>query len=132
MIVLTTYTDDASVFTALKAGARGYLTKDADAAEIQRPVQAVHAGEAVLDPTVQRRLLESLKAPAESYPDGLTQREVYVLVLIAGGLSNQQIAGKLFISEATVQTHINNIFSKANLRDRGQAVAYAFRHRLAT
>lgn len=134
VIILTTYADDSSVFAALKAGARGYLTKDADAAEIQRAIEAVHRGDALLDPSVQRRLIEGLHTPATSaaaYPDGLTQREVDVLRLIAGGLSNQQIAGKLFISEATVKTHINNIFSKANLRDRGQAVAYAFRNGFA-
>ncbi len=130
VIVLTTYADDASVFAALKAGARGYLTKDSDAADIQRAIETVHRGEALLDPSVQRRLLEGLNAPAV-HPDGLTEREVDVLRLIAGGLSNQEIASRLFISEATVKTHINNIFSKANLRDRGQAVAYAFRTGLA-
>jgi DNA-binding NarL/FixJ family response regulator len=141
VIVLTTYADDQSVFAALQAGARGYLTKDADAAEIQRAIQTVHAGEALLDPSVQRRLLEGIAAPtaapatssaSPAYPDGLTQREVDVLRLIASGLSNQEIAGRLFISEATVKTHINNIFGKAALRDRGQAVAYAFRNGLAT
>jgi len=140
VIVLTTYADDASVFAALEAGARGYLTKDADAAEIARAIRTVHAGEALLDPSVQRRLLDSLtaRAPATmpaappAYPDGLTQREVDVLQCIAEGLSNQEIAAKLSISEATVKTHINNIFSKAELRDRGQAVVYAFRHGLAS
>lgn len=132
VIVLTTYADDEPVFAALKAGARGYLTKDSDASEIERAIQTVCRGEALLDPSVQRRLIERLKAPADSYPDGLTQREVDVLKLMAGGLSNQKIASKLFISEATVKTHINNIFSKAHLRDRGQAVAYAFRHGLAS
>ena len=131
VIVLTTYADDASVFAALKAGARGYLTKDSDASEIKRAIETVHRGEALLDPSVQRRLLDGLIAPAESHPDGLTQREVDVLRLMASGLSNQQIAAKLFISEATVKTHINNIFSKAGLRDRGQAVAYAFRKGIA-
>lgn len=131
VIALTTYADDASVYAALKAGARGYLTKDADAREIQRAIETVHRGDALLDPSVQRRLLDGLVAPAETHPDGLTQREVDVLRLIANGLNNQQIAEKLFISEATVKTHINNIFSKAGLRDRGQAVAYAFRKGLA-
>lgn len=133
VIVLTTYADDTSVFAALKAGARGYLTKDAGAAEIQRAIETVHAGEALLDPSVQRRLLDGLAAPAErTFPDGLTQREVDVLKAMAEGLNNRQIATRLFISEATVKTHINNIFSKADLRDRGQAVAYAFRNGLTT
>jgi len=132
VIVLTTYADDASVFAALKAGARGYLTKDADAADIQRAIETVHRGEALLDPSVQRRLLEGFSSTSSTeHPDGLTDREVDVLRLIAGGFSNQEIASRLFISEATVKTHINNIFSKANLRDRGQAVAYAFRKGIA-
>jgi DNA-binding NarL/FixJ family response regulator len=132
VIVLTTYADDASVFAALEAGARGYLTKDAPAAEIQRAIRTVYAGEALLDPSVQRRLIEralSASGPA-SYPDGLTQRETEVLREIAAGLSNREIAERLVISEATVKTHVNNIFSKANLRDRAQAVVYAVNHGL--
>jgi DNA-binding NarL/FixJ family response regulator len=138
VIVLTTYADDESVFAALEAGARGYLTKDATAAEIQRAIRTVHAGEALLDPSVQRRLLErSLSRHAEGaqvsqpYPDGLTQREAEVLREIAAGHSNRDIADRLSISEATVKTHVNNIFSKAGLRDRAQAVVYAIRHGLA-
>jgi DNA-binding NarL/FixJ family response regulator len=144
VIVLTTYADDDSVFAALEAGARGYLTKDATAAEIQRAIQTVYAGEALLDPSVQRRLLERALArstpgstPAavsstNAYPDGLTQREAEVLREIAAGLSNREIAERLVISEATVKTHVNNIFSKANLRDRAQAVVYALHNGLAS
>jgi DNA-binding NarL/FixJ family response regulator len=140
VIVLTTYADDESVFAALQAGARGYLTKDANADEIGRAIRTVHAGEALLDPSVQRRLLDTVAAQlsakpsstGQPYPDGLTQREVDVIRCIAEGLSNQQIAARLHVSEATVKTHINNIFSKAELRDRGQAVAYAFRHGFAS
>jgi DNA-binding NarL/FixJ family response regulator len=139
VIVLTTYADDESVFAALEAGARGYLTKDAPAAEIQHAIHTVHAGEALLDPSVQRRLLEralNASAPAtqasSTYPDGLTQREAEVLREIAAGLSNREIAERLYISEATVKTHVNNIFSKANLRDRAQAVVYALHHGLAS
>jgi DNA-binding NarL/FixJ family response regulator len=139
VIVLTTYADDESVFAALQAGARGYLTKDATAAEIQHAIRTVFAGEALLDPSVQRRLLErslSAAAPPEpapppTYPDGLTQREVEVLREIAAGLSNQEIAERLSIGETTVKTHVNNIFSKVHLRDRAQAVVYAIRHNLA-
>ena len=139
VVVLTTYADDASVFAALQAGARGYLTKDASSEEIGRAIRTVHAGEALLDPTVQRRLLETVASalpakPAvtqDAYPDGLTQREIDVLRCMAEGLSNQEIAARLHVSEATIKTHINNIFSKAELRDRGQAVAYAFRKGLA-
>jgi DNA-binding NarL/FixJ family response regulator len=140
VVVLTTYADDESVFAALQAGAQGYLTKDSGADEIARAVRTVHAGQALLEPAVQRRLIESLRErpppgaphPAQSpAPDDLTPREVEVLGLIAGGLSNQEIAARLFVSEATVKTHINNIFSKAGVRDRAQAVRYAFDHGLA-
>jgi DNA-binding NarL/FixJ family response regulator len=138
IVVLTTYADDESIFGALEAGAMGYLTKDAGAQEIQRAIRTVHEGEALLDPVVQRRLIEQIhhgapRRPASerSLPDGLTQREAEVLGLIASGLSNAEIAQRLFISEATVKTHINNIFSKAELRDRAQAVVYAIRHGLA-
>ena len=139
VIVLTTYADDESVFAALQAGARGYLTKDASVDEIGRAIRTVHAGDALLDPTVQRRLLEtvagqrSMAATAGTgFPNGLTQREVDVLRCMAEGLSNHDIASRLHVSEATVKTHINNIFSKAELRDRGQAVAYAFRQGLVS
>lgn len=138
VVVLTTYADDESIFAALRAGARGYLTKDAGADEIARAVDAVRGGAAQLDPAVQRRLVEAVatderpRRPAPgALPDGLTRREAEVLALIAQGRSNTEIAGDLFISEATVKTHINNLFAKANLRDRAQAVTYAFRHGLA-
>jgi DNA-binding NarL/FixJ family response regulator len=135
VVVLTTYADDESIFGALAAGAIGYLTKDASAAAIQEAIRTVHAGEALLDPAVQRRLIQQLRAPAPraaapTLPDGLTPREVEVLRLIAEGLSNAEIAAQLVVSEATVKTHINNIFSKAELRDRAQAVVYAMRHGL--
>lgn len=139
VVVLTTYADDESVFAALQAGAQGYLTKDSGAEEIARAIRTVHAGQALLEPAVQRRLIESLRerpppagptAPPPT-PDSLTPREVEVLGLIARGLSNQEIAGRLHVSEATVKTHINNIFSKAAVRDRAQAVRYAFEHGLA-
>jgi DNA-binding NarL/FixJ family response regulator len=139
VIVLTTYADDASVFAALQAGARGYLTKNASAAEIRHAIAAVRAGEALLDPSVQRRLLDALAtAPGaippprgEELPDGLTPREAEVLRLMAAGRTNQEIAADLVVSEGTVKTHVNRIFAKAGARDRGQAVAYAYRHGLA-
>ena len=140
VVVLTTYADDESIFAALQAGALGYLTKDSSADDIARAVRTVHAGQALLEPAVQRRLIESLRerpppalappAPPPP-PDDLTPREVEVLGLIAQGLSNRDIAARLFVSEATVKTHVNNIFSKAGVRDRAQAVRYAFDHGLA-
>ncbi|HZS13854.1 MAG TPA: response regulator transcription factor [Candidatus Dormibacteraeota bacterium] len=136
VVVLTTYADDVSVFSALQAGARGYLTKDSGAEEIARAIAAVHAGEALLDPSVQRRLLDAMASHGDTAappqvpagnPDGLTSRETDVLLLVAEGLDNREIATRLFISEATVKSHINSIFSKTQVRDRAQAVAYAYR-----
>lgn len=127
VVVLTTYVDDASVLAALRAGARGYLTKDARPAEIAAAIAAVRNGQSQLDPSVQRRLVDSVAAAAPAAPpDGLTAREVEVLVLIAQGSSNADIAAAMVISPATVKTHINNLFGKAGLRDRAQAVTYAY------
>jgi len=155
VVVLTTYSDDAWVFSALQAGARGFLTKDAGADEIHRAITDVAAGHAQLDPAIQRRLLDSLHSgnlseatgrsagtrsssaladgtrPAQA-PDELTARETEVLTHIAAGLSNTEIAAALFLSEATVKTHINHIFTKTGLRDRAQLVRYAFRHGVAS
>jgi len=134
VVVLTTYADDESIFGALQAGARGYLTKDAGPEELLRAIQTVHAGQALLDPIVQTRLLDRFgkgaPRPASPAPDGLTPREIEVLGLIAHGLSNRQIQERLSVTEATVKSHVNSILSKAGLRDRAQAVSYAFRNRL--
>ncbi|MEU6576343.1 response regulator transcription factor [Streptomyces sp. NPDC046805] len=131
VVVLTTYADDESLFPALRAGARGYLTKDAGGDEIVRAVHSVLAGDAGLSPSIQRRLLERLSEPAPQpalagAPDGLTARETEVLVLMAEGLTNQEIARRLHVSTATVKTHINNLFAKTGLKDRAQAVRYAY------
>jgi DNA-binding NarL/FixJ family response regulator len=137
VVVLTTFADDDSLFPALRAGARGYLTKDAGGEEIVRAVHDVLSGEAGLSPSIQRRLLERVSGvepvvpqPTQP-PDGLTARETEVLVLIADGFSNQQIAHKLHVSTATVKTHINNLFAKTGLKDRAQAVRYAYAKGLA-
>jgi DNA-binding NarL/FixJ family response regulator len=140
IIALTTYGDDQSVLDALQAGARGFLTKDASAEEIQRAIVAVARGEAAIDPSVQRHLVDFVASgsqsgrqpDASSLPDGLTAREAEVLSLIAAGLSNSEIAARLTVSEATVKTHINHLFSKTGVRDRAQAVAYAYRNGIAT
>jgi DNA-binding NarL/FixJ family response regulator len=135
VVVLTTYSDDDSIIAALQAGALGYLTKDATRAEIGRAVLAAAAGQAVLDPAVQQRLLSAaVRAPAAapagpaSADDDLTPREAEVLRLIAAGKHNREIARALFVSEATVKTHVNRIFAKTGSRDRGQAVHYAYQH----
>jgi DNA-binding NarL/FixJ family response regulator len=135
-IALTTYADDASVLGALRAGARGYLTKDAGADEIRAAVEAVARGEAALDPAVQHHVVAALTVPTASgvaaeLPDGLTPREAEVLGLIAEGLTNAEIADRLVVSAATVKTHVNHIFAKTGARDRAQAVVYAYGHGLA-
>ena len=131
VVVLTTYSDDESIISALQAGALGYLTKDATRAEIGRAVHAAAAGQAVLDPEVQQRLLSAAaRAPAPALADegDLTPRESEVLRLIAAGQSNREIARALFVSEATVKTHVNRIFMKTGSRDRAQAMRYAYAH----
>ena len=144
VVVLTTYADDESIIGALQAGALGYLTKDATRAEIGRAIQAAAAGQAVLDPGVQRRLLSAAARPAQAPAtaqnargagatlpggeDDLTPREAEVLRLIAAGQSNREIARTLFVSEATVKTHVNRIFAKTGSRDRVQAMRYAYTH----
>jgi DNA-binding NarL/FixJ family response regulator len=136
VIALTTYDDEHSVMEALRAGARGYLTKDAGAEEIRRALEAVVRGEAAIDPAVQHHLVDALAtgppATARTLPDGLTPREAEVLSLIAEGLSNAEIAHRLVVSEATVKSHINHLFTKIGVRDRAQAVTYAYRHDLAS
>jgi len=135
VLVLTTYADDESLFPALQAGARGYLTKDASAEEIEQAIRALVAGQTHLDPAVQQRLVAAVvsgqpvaAAAADELPDELTAREVEVLKLIAEGLSNNEIAEALVVSAATVKTHVNRIFYKTGARDRAQAVRYAYEH----
>jgi DNA-binding NarL/FixJ family response regulator len=132
VIALTTYADEPTVLSALRAGARGYLTKDAGAEEISRAISAVARGEAALDHAVQHYVIGAVvQAEAAALPDGLTPREAEVLALIAEGLSNQEIADRLVVSPATVKSHVNRVFAKAGVRDRAQAVAYAYRSGLA-
>jgi DNA-binding NarL/FixJ family response regulator len=138
VLVLTTYADDRSVIDALRAGARGYLTKDSGAQEIRHALQQITGGHAAIDPAVQHHLLNALAiTPADAHtdpqpqpPDGLTRRELEVLTLIAQGLSNAEIADRLVINETTVKTHINHLFAKTGVRDRAQAVTYAYQHGL--
>ncbi|NIK61033.1 response regulator [Kribbella shirazensis] len=133
VLVLTTYADDASIANALRAGARGYLTKDAGRAEIGAALRSTAAGQSTFDPEVTKRLVAGLAPePAAKDTDGLTARETEVLRLIAGGLSNPEIAARLFISEATVKTHINNTFAKIGARHRAEAVRYAYRKGLVS
>jgi DNA-binding NarL/FixJ family response regulator len=132
VVVLTTYSDDESIAGALQAGAVGYLTKDSTRAEIGRAVHAAAAGQAVLDASVQQRLLSAAaqalrpNPPPDDDPEtGLSPRETEVLRLIATGQSNREIARTLFVSEATIKTHVNRIFAKTGSRNRAQAIHYA-------
>ncbi|MER6390579.1 response regulator [Streptomyces sp. NPDC059382] len=137
VVVLTTFADDDSILAALGAGARGYLTKNAGRQDIIRAIRAAAAGQAVLDREVQDRLLATARARPTAtaqpspLPRDLTSREREVLTLIGQGLPNRAIAERLFISEATVKTHINNLFAKADIRDRADAVRRAIAAGLA-
>jgi DNA-binding NarL/FixJ family response regulator len=167
VIALTTFADDESVLGALRAGARGYLTKDAGSEDIRTAILTVARGDAALDPAVQHHVLAALTSNLEAdrdhgagtgastsagagtsagigasantgtgvgaeLPDELTPREAEVLVLIADGLTNAEIAERLVVSPTTVKSHINHLFTKAGLRDRAQAVNYAYRTGIAT
>ena len=166
VVVLTTYADDGTVLEALRAGARSYLTKDADRTDIARGLHAAVRGLSVLGPQAQAALLAAATAPpatappatapsatgasatgpgaapagrdpagrgpaaAVAPPDGLTQREAEILALIADGLTNTEIASRLFLSNHTVKTHISRIFAKTGSRDRAAAIGYAHRHHI--
>ena len=146
VLILTTFADDDAVLPALRAGAKGYLTKDASGEELLAALRDVAAGRTVLDAGVQARLVEFVRgAPAtptaadtapQALPDssdtGLTRREVDVVRLVAEGLSNQQIARRLVVSEATVKTHLNHMLSKLDVDGRPGLVAWAWRNGLAT
>jgi DNA-binding NarL/FixJ family response regulator len=143
VIALTTYADDESVLGALRAGARGYLTKDASSQDIRSAILSVAAGDAALDPAVQCHVVAALAGDGEravatsapgapELPDDLTPREAEVLALIAEGLTNAEIAERLVVSPTTIKSHINHLFAKAGLRDRTQAVNYAYRTGIAT
>ena len=140
VVVLTSYSDDNSLFEALRAGARGFLTKDAGAPDILHALSVVTEGQIQLEPSIQRRLVEAVvhgdgpgtaAAGAAAGPAALTPREAEVLTQIAAGLSNAEIAAALSVSETTVKTHVNHLLAKTGLRDRAQLVAHAFRLGLA-
>lgn len=134
VVVLTTYSDDRSVLDALRAGARGYLTKDAGGAEIHQALEQVLDDRAAIDPAVAHHLVaaavDAQRRPVAAGPYGLTPREVEVLGLVAEGLSNAEIAQRLVLSEATVKSHMTHLLAKIDARDRAQAVAYAYRQGL--
>lgn len=127
VLVLTTFDSDSDVLAAIEAGATGYLLKDAPRDELLRAARAAARGEAALSPAVARRLMGQMRAPAA---EALSQRERDVLALIANGASNREIALKLFISEATVKTHLLHLYAKLGVRDRAGAVGEAYRRGL--
>ncbi|MGA9760926.1 MAG: response regulator transcription factor [Gaiellaceae bacterium] len=133
VIILTTFDLDEYVFEALRAGASGFLLKDVQPAQLAEAIRVVASGEALLAPSITRRLLDrfasSLGAPGRRPPpelDSLTPRELEILRLIAGGLTNAEIASELFVSETTVKTHVSSVLRKLHLRDRVQAVVLAY------
>jgi DNA-binding NarL/FixJ family response regulator len=139
VVVLTTYADDSSVLAALQAGARSYITKDADRAHIAQALRRAATGLAVLDPAVQSVLLAAAAAgpgetagrkPPGQLPDGLTQREAEILGMIGRGMTNPDIAAELFLSAHTIKSHINRIFAKTGSADRAAAIRYAHDHGL--
>jgi DNA-binding NarL/FixJ family response regulator len=138
VLVLTTFDDDEMLSGALRAGAAGFLLKDSSADDLIRAVRTVAAGDSWLDPAVTGRVLSSYRSSTPSGPpspavhDALTVRELEVLVAMAAGRSNAEIAGDLFISELTVKSHIGRIFTKLDLRDRPAAIVYAYDHGLVS
>ena len=136
VVILTTFQLDEYIFEALRAGAAGFLVKDTDAAELLRAVRVAAGGEALLSPTVTRRLISEFAARTREVrhltgADELTPREREVVALIATGLSNEEIAGRLYVSQSTVKTHANRAMMKVGARDRAQLVVFAYQAGLA-
>jgi DNA-binding NarL/FixJ family response regulator len=129
VLVLTTYDTDRDVLPAIEAGATGYLLKDTPRDELVRAVRAAHRGEAVLSPAVAGRLMGQVRAPVQ---DALSARELEVLRLVAAGWTNREAAQRLFISEATVKTHLLHVYAKLEVRDRASAVAAGYQRGLLT
>ena len=134
ILVLTSFAGDDKVFPAIKAGALGYLLKDSEPADLLRAIQQVHRGEPSLQPTIARKVLLEMQRPAKRppTPDSLTEREIEVLRLVAKGLTNPEIAKQLFITEATVRSHVSHILGKLHLANRVQATLYALHKGLAS
>jgi len=132
ILMLTTFDLDEYVYRAMKAGASGFLLKDASGGQLAEAVRTVHKGDALLAPAVTKRLIEDFcrgPAPGANGSDlGLSERELEVCRLVARGLSNREIAAQLFVSEATVKTHVAHVLSRLGLRDRVQVTVFAYEH----
>jgi NarL family two-component system response regulator LiaR len=133
ILVLTSFAEDEKVFPAIRAGALGYLLKDSSPQELLQAIREVYRGESSLHPAIARKLIRELNRPSDlpATEEPLTEREVEVLILVARGLSNQEIAERLVVSERTVRTHVSNILGKLHLANRTQAALYAVREGLA-
>ncbi len=133
ILVLTSFSDDDKVFAAIKAGALGYILKDAAPHDLLVAIRNVYAGKSSLDPEIALKVIHEINKPSRLPPTGepLTEREMEILQLVARGMSNQQIAEKLVISERTARTHISNILAKLHLANRTQAALYALRQGIA-
>jgi two-component system, NarL family, response regulator LiaR len=129
ILVLTSFAEDDKVFPAIRKGAQGYLLKDSSPAELLQAIRYVNRGETSLHPTIARKLIQEINHPSDLPPveEPLTEREVEVLRLVAKGMSNQEIADLLIVSERTVRTHVSNILSKLHLANRTQAALYALK-----
>jgi len=134
ILVLTSFAGDDKVFPAIKAGALGYLLKDSEPSDLLRAIRQVHRGEPALEPRIARKVIEEMQRPSRQppTPDPLTDRETEVLRLVAKGLSNPDIAGRLSVTEATVRSHVSNILSKLHLANRVQATLYALHEGLVS
>ncbi len=131
IIIVTSFLDDEKVYPALEAGATSYMLKTSKASEIADAVRATYHGQSVLEPEVTGKMMEKLRHPKKKQlHEQLTAREMEVLLLIAKGKSNQEIADELFIALKTTKVHVSNILSKLEVQDRTQAVIYAFKHSL--
>ncbi|EEL57028.1 hypothetical protein bcere0027_13330 [Bacillus cereus AH676] len=131
IVVVTSFLDDEKLYPVIEAGATSYLLKTSRASDIADAVRATYDGETVLEPKVTGKMMSRMRQKKEQpLHDDLTEREFEILLLIAEGKSNQEIADELFIALKTVKTHVSNILNKLNVSDRTQAVIYAFRHQL--
>lgn len=130
ILIVTSFIDDEKVYPAIEAGAAGYLLKTSTAHEIADAIRATQRGERVLEPEVTTKMMDKLTGRHQILHDDLTNRELEILMLIAQGMSNQEIADELYITLKTVKTHVSNILSKLEVEDRTQAAIYAFKHGL--